>query len=299
MSSTKRSRRFGAAVAGAVAATLVSAAVLAAHDFWLVPNALTFAAGGSVEVLGQSGSSFPKSGGVTQPARVAEARIVGRTSDQRITDFSVSGKSLKLTHKPVAAGQYVVGVSLVTVTAKTTPAALQRYIALEGAPELAARYEQEGKYPKVDSVSRITAKYAKTIVEVGSNGERAFDKVLGQALEIVPLDDPAHTHAGGSMRVRLDARAASLSRQAGGECSPARRLGLTSGGARHDGGPGHAVASRPGDRHRRGRCGANGCCRSGTLERAHGVWRRDAGNAGALGSVFFDDGVQREWQHGR
>ena len=203
MSSTKRSRRFGAAVAGAVAATLVSAAVLAAHDFWLVPNALTFAAGGSVEVLGQSGSSFPKSGGVTQPARVAEARIVGRTSDQRITDFSVSGKSLKLTHKPVAAGQYVVGVSLVTVTAKTTPAALQRYIALEGAPELAARYEQEGKYPKVDSVSRITAKYAKTIVEVGSNGERAFDKVLGQALEIVPLDDPAHTHAGGSMRVRL------------------------------------------------------------------------------------------------
>jgi len=203
MSSTKRSRRFGAAVAGAVAATLVSAAVLAAHDFWLVPNALTFAAGGSVEVLGQSGSSFPKSGGVTQPARVAEARIVGRTSDQRITDFSVSGKSLKLTHKPVAAGQYVVGVSLVTVTAKTTPAALQRYIALEGAPELAARYEQEGKYPKVDSVSRITAKYAKTIVEVGSNGARAFDKVLGQALEIVALDDPAHTHVGGTMRVRL------------------------------------------------------------------------------------------------
>ena len=203
MSMMKRSRRFGAAVAGAFAATLISAAVLAAHDFWLVPNALTFAAGGSVEVLGQSGSSFPKSGGVTLPARVAEARIVGRTSDQRITDFSVSGKSLKLTHKPVAAGQYVVGVSLVTVTAKTTPAALQRYIALEGAPELAARYEQEGKYPKVDSVSRITAKYAKTIVEVGSNGARAFDEVLGQALEIVALDDPAHTHVGGTMRVRL------------------------------------------------------------------------------------------------
>ena len=203
MSSLKRSRRFGAAVAGAVAATLVSAAVLTAHDFWLVPNALTFAPGTSLEVLGQSGSSFPKSGGVTQPAQVAEARIVGKSSDDKITDLSVSGKSLKLTHKPAAAGQYVVAVALVSRTAKTTPAALQRYIALEGAPELAARYEQEGKYPKVDSVSRITAKYAKTIVEVGSNGPRAFDKLLGHALEIVPLDDPAHTHAGGSMRVRL------------------------------------------------------------------------------------------------
>jgi len=203
MGTMKRSGRFGAAAAGAVAATLMSAAALTAHDFWLVPNALTFAAGGSVEVLGQSGSSFPKSGSATLPARVADARIVGRSSDQKITDLSVSGKSLKLTHKPVAAGQYVVAVSLATVTAKTTPAGLQRYIALEGAPELAARYEQEGKYPKLDSISRITAKYAKTIVEVGSNGARAFDKVLGQALEIVPLDDPAHTHAGGTMRVRL------------------------------------------------------------------------------------------------
>ncbi|PHX97582.1 MAG: hypothetical protein CK531_02915 [Gemmatimonadetes bacterium] len=203
MSSMKRLRRFGAAVAGAVAATLVSAAVLAAHDFWLVPNALTFASGASLEVLGQSGSSFPKSGGVTQPAQVAEARIVGKSSDEKITDLSVSGKSLMLRTKPGRAGQYVVAVSLTARNARTTPAALERYIALEGAPELAARYEQDGKYPKVDSVSRITAKFAKTIVEVGSDGARAFDKVLGQALEIVPLDDPAHTHAGGSMRVRL------------------------------------------------------------------------------------------------
>ncbi len=238
MSSTKRSRRFGAAVAGAVAATLVSAAVLAAHDFWLVPNALTFAAGGSVEVLGQSGSSFPKSGGVTQPARVAEARIVGRTSDQRITDFSVSGKSLKLTHKPVAAGQYVVGVSLVTVTAKTTPAALQRYIALEGAPELAARYEQEGKYPKVDSVSRITAKYAMTIVEVGSNGARAFDKVLGQALDIVAHDDPAHTHVGGTKRGRHHFHGKPVS-------NAHLRAGWGSPAAVHDTTAGPVMPSRP------------------------------------------------------
>lgn len=203
MFSPSRTHRFRTACSVAGAATFLSVGALAAHDFWLVPNALTFTPGGSLEVLGQSGSSFPKSGSATAPARVAEARIVGRSSDQKITDLSVTGKSLKLTHKPVGAGQYVVAVSLATQTARTTPAGLQRYIALEGAPELAARYEQEGKYPKVDSVSRITAKYAKTIVEVGSNGARAFDKVLGQALEIVPLDDPAHTHAGGTMRVRL------------------------------------------------------------------------------------------------
>ncbi|MDA1080748.1 MAG: DUF4198 domain-containing protein [Gemmatimonadetes bacterium] len=203
MNTMKRSRRLGATVGGAIAATLVSAAVLAAHDFWLVPNALTFAPGASVEVLGQSGSRFPTSGGPTQPAQVAEARIVGKSSDVKITDLSVSGKSLMLRSKPGGAGQYVVAVSLTARNARATPARLQRYIALEGAPELAARYEQEGKYPKADSVTQTSAKFAKTIVEVGSNGARAFDKVLGQALELVPLDDPAHTHAGGSVRVRL------------------------------------------------------------------------------------------------
>lgn len=238
MSTMKRSRRFGAAVGGAVAATLISAAVLAAHDFWLVPNALTFAVGGSVDVLGQSGSSFPKSGGATQPAQVADARIVGKSSDEKITDLSVSGKSLMLRTKPARAGQYVVAVSLVARNARTTPARLQRYIALEGAPELAARYEQEGKYPKADSVTQTSAKFAKTIVELGANGARAFDKVLGQALEIVPLDDPAHTHAGGTMRVRLLFHGKAVA-------NAHLRAGWGSPAAVNDTTPGPATPSRP------------------------------------------------------
>lgn len=179
------------------------ATALSAHDFWLVPNALTFAAGAPIEVLGQSGSKFPTSGGATQPEQVAEARVVGKSSDEKISDLAVSGKSLRLRHKPVAAGQYVVGVALASRSARTTPARLQRYIGLEGAPELAARYAQEGKYPKTDSVTQMSAKFAKTIVEVGANGPRAFDKPIGQTLELIPLDDPARARVGESVRVRL------------------------------------------------------------------------------------------------
>lgn len=200
---THRNRRRGVIVAVALAATLISAATLAAHDFWLVPNGLDFAAGRSLEVLGQSGTKFPASDGPTQPAQVAEARIVGRSSDEKIADLSVSGKSLMLRTKPAAAGQYVVAVALASRTARTTPARLQRYIALEGAPELAARYEQEGKYPKTDSVTQMSAKFAKTIVQVGTNGPRAFDKLVGHALELVPMRDPAVVHVGDSISVRL------------------------------------------------------------------------------------------------
>ncbi len=203
MISNRTKRRLGATVAVALTAVIVPAGVVAAHDFWLVPNALAFAAGGPLEVLGQSGTKFPASDGPTQPAQVAEARIVGASGDETIADLTVSGKSLMLRKKPPKAGQYIVAVALVSRTARTTPARLQRYIALEGAPELAAKYEQDGKYPKMDTVTQVSAKYAKVIVEVGSGGPRVFDKVLRHALEIVPLRDPLRLKMGDSVGVRL------------------------------------------------------------------------------------------------
>lgn len=200
---TRSGRRLGAVVGAALTGLLVSASVLVAHDFWLVPNALAFSAGEPLEILGQSGTSFPASDGATRPAQVAEARIVGASSDEQITDFSVSGKSLMIRHKPARAGQRIVALALVTRTARTVPGRLQRFIALEGAPELAAQYEREGTFPKTDSVTQVSAKYAKAIVEIGSGGPRAFDKVVGHALEIVPLRDPALLKAGDSLDVRL------------------------------------------------------------------------------------------------
>lgn len=203
MKGMQGTRRFGRALAIASIAVFATATAAVAHDFWLVPNALSFASGSDVEVLGQSGTKFPTSGGPTQPTQVAEARIVGKTSDEKVADLSVSGKSLMLRHKPRASGQYVVAVALATRNAKTTPERLQRYIALEGAPELAAQYEKEGKYPKADSVTQMSAKFAKTIVQVGDKGGRAFDKAIGHALELVPLDDPSTARPGGTLRVKL------------------------------------------------------------------------------------------------
>ncbi|MBL8996256.1 MAG: DUF4198 domain-containing protein [Gemmatimonadales bacterium] len=201
MPSIPRSRvAFSVALLACLAGT---AGVLAAHDFWLVPNGLTAGPGASLEVLGQSGSRFPTSGGATQPATVAEARIVGGASDEKVTDLAVSGKSMVLRHRPRAAGQYIVGVKLAARSARTTPVRLQRYIALEGAPELAARYESEGLYPAMDSVTQESAKFAKTIVQYGAGGSRAFNKPLGHPLEMVPLDDPSAARVGRTVRVRL------------------------------------------------------------------------------------------------
>ncbi|MGH7711345.1 MAG: DUF4198 domain-containing protein [Gemmatimonadaceae bacterium] len=199
-------RRLSRVVAGGCAAgilVVVSAAALFAHDFWIVPNAFAVAVGGTIEIRGQTGTKFPKSTSAVAPERVAEARVVGASEDERISDLSVKDSSLILRHKPSTPGQRIVAVALVARTSRTTPANLKRYIALEGNTELAERYEREGAYPKADSVTQRAAKYAKTIVEIGRGGPRAFARSVGHALEFVPVNDPSALHAGDSLAVRL------------------------------------------------------------------------------------------------
>ncbi|GAB1341678.1 DUF4198 domain-containing protein [Gemmatimonas sp.] len=185
-----------------VGVVVTSARTLLAHDFWLVPDAFQVVAGGSLSIRGHSGSKFPAGGSATTPDRVAEARLIGASTDEPIRDLTASGTSLLLRHRPSSAGQQVVALALHSRTTRVAPAQLKRYIALEGAPELAERYEREGRYP-ADSVSQVAAKFAKTIVEIGGNGPRAFTKVAGHALELLPLDDPSLLRVGDSLRVRV------------------------------------------------------------------------------------------------
>lgn len=208
MSTRGQFRRTGLGRVGRIAAisgvlTVFSTVALLAHDFWIVPNAFVVAAGGTMEIRGQTGTKFPTSISAVAPERVAEARVVGASEDERITDLSVKDSSLILRHKPSTPGQRIVAVALVARTSRTTPANLKRYIALEGNAELAERYERDGTYPKTDSVTQRAAKYAKTIVEIGKGGPRAFARAVGHALEFVPVIDPSMLHAGDSLAVRL------------------------------------------------------------------------------------------------
>ncbi|MEW5916548.1 MAG: DUF4198 domain-containing protein [Gemmatimonadota bacterium] len=204
---TGRVRRALAAACLAGILLLVSTVALSAHDFWIVPNAFVIAPGGALEVRGQTGTRFPTSTSAVVPDRVAEARVVGATDDERITDLSVKDSSLMLRHKPATPGQRVIAVALVARASRTTPANLKRYIALEGNRELAERYERDGAYPKTASVTQRAAKYAKTIVEIGRGGPRAFARTVAHALEFVPVNDPSTLHAGDSLAVRLLFRA--------------------------------------------------------------------------------------------
>ena len=192
-----------AAAAAAVALLLVAARSATAHDFWLVPDAFRVASGGTLAVRGQTSSRFPTSEAAVALDRVADARVISAVGEESIRDLSHAGTSLLIRHRPVGAGQRIVSLTLQPRSVRESSAGFRRYMELEGAPEALARYEREGRLPTTDSVTRRYAKYAKTLVEVGEGGPRAFSRAAGHPLEFVPLHDPAALRAGGTLAMRL------------------------------------------------------------------------------------------------
>lgn len=182
---------------------LVFAALADAHDFWLVPNAFHVGAGQYLDIRGQTSSDFPTSESAVALDRIADARLLGAAGDERITELSHSGTSLRLRHRARNSGQYVVAVALHPRSTRESTAGFRRYLELEGAPEALARVDREGLLRGRDSVTRRYAKYAKTLVEVGSNGPRAFTRVAAHPLEFVTDRDPTRLAVDDTLRVQL------------------------------------------------------------------------------------------------
>ena len=187
----------------AAAALLGVAALAEAHDFWIIPNAFTNAPGAQIVIRGQTSSRFPTSESAVTTERVASAHLLGASSAERIDDLSTSGTSLVLRHRPTTPGQRVIAVQLFPRSMRESAASFRRYLELEGAPEALARVDREGLLRGRDSVTRRYAKYAKTLVEIGTNGPRAFGRIAGHPLEFMPQNDPARLRVGDTLRVRL------------------------------------------------------------------------------------------------
>ena len=175
---------------------------LLSHDFWLIPNAFRLASGTELVVLGQTSSDFPTSLSAVTEDRVASAQLITKDGSVAIGDIGVSGNSLRLVARPSDPGQAVVAVAIHPRSIPESPESFRRYLTLEGAPEALARYEAEGLLP-TDSITRRYAKYAKTLVEIGTDGPRAFAEAAGHPLEFVPMSDPSTMHQGDEARFQL------------------------------------------------------------------------------------------------
>lgn len=188
-------------VAGAAMVSVASTAL--AHDTWIIPDLVAFAANATMHFnVRQGGTKFPA--GTAVPAeRIVDARIIGASSSTKITEMGVQGTSLQLHHKPAAAGQYLIVIGLASRVFRETPAGVMRFLKAEGGALEAARLEREKAFAGLDSVIFTHAGYAATIAEIGTGGPRAFAKTAGLRLEFVPVNDPSRVRVGDTLHVRM------------------------------------------------------------------------------------------------
>ena len=173
-----------------------------AHDFWVIPDMFVFRADSMIHASGRAGTRFPV-GTAVQPARVADARIIGATTHTKITQLSVEGSSLRLHEKAPASGQYLIAVTLTSTPTRATSANLLRFLRAEGGATEATRLEKENALVGQDSLVYQATSYATAIVEVGRGGPRAFAVSTGLPLEFIPVNDPAHLHVGDTLHVKI------------------------------------------------------------------------------------------------
>lgn len=196
----KTQNKFAVLVSGAV--LLLSATSLTAHDFWLIPDSFQLRRGDTITIRAQTSSLFPTSLAAVAPDRISDARVLSAGGNEAIHDLATSDNSLLLRHRLTRVGQQVIAVRISPRSLLESPESFRRYLVLEGAPEALARYEREGKLP-VDSVTRRYTKYAKTIIQVGNGGPRAFSRRAGHFLEFIPLSDPSKLKVGDRLQIQL------------------------------------------------------------------------------------------------
>lgn len=190
-------------VTGTVVLSLFSGAALLAHEFWLVPDAFQVTPGGNLSVRGVSGMKFPVSESAVAAERIVDARLISTDGEAKLSDFSKVGTSLVIRGAARRPGQHIVAMRLAPSIVRVSTSNFRTTLETEGAPEVAAKFVREGRFSNTDSLTRRHAKYAKTMVEVGRGGARAFSVATGYPLEFVPLSDPAELRAGDTLAIRL------------------------------------------------------------------------------------------------
>lgn len=189
--------------AAAAALLLVGgAAVLQAHDFWLVPELFRVPEGWAVHVAGQTGMDFPESLSAVDEGRVAQAELVSADRRVDVERSFRSGNSLMLEARPEGSGQWWVAVALETRPIRLSAEQFDAYLEHDGVWDVLEERRSSSGTPR-DSVDERYTKYAKALIQVGDDGPSAYGRRVGHPIEFVPLRDPFGLRPGDRFRARL------------------------------------------------------------------------------------------------
>lgn len=196
----------------ALAALLLTAATLLAHDLFLKPAAFFVAPHSDLRILVLNGT-FSSSENAVAPDRLRDLSVVtpdGVTHPDTAT-WTARGDTSVLALRTGEAGTYLIGASLRPRVLGLEASQFNRYLASDGIPEVLAARRRAGELGK--PARERYSKHVKALVQVGDVRSGGFATVLGYPAELIPLDNPYMLSAGATLRVRALMDGAPVARQ--------------------------------------------------------------------------------------
>jgi uncharacterized GH25 family protein len=193
-------------VRGALALLLFLPSFGLAHDLWILPGKYRLEVGEVTRVFVNNGDVFPESLTLLGEHRVREVSSIAAAGKAPISEFRVDGKSLTFDFQSKVAGVQVIALETKPRTVRMNAADFESYLDEENLSAILEARKELGE-SSAPAVERYT-KFAKAVVEVGEDGSAALIRAgwadgVGQAFEIVPLDDPNRVYPGEPFRLKV------------------------------------------------------------------------------------------------
>lgn len=180
---------------------VLAASALQAHDLFLRLDSFFVRPQSSARLRVLNGT-FSSSENAVARNRLSDISVVGPAGRTRLdtTAWEATGDTSRLSVPIGAAGTYVIGASTlpreITLEAKDFNA----YLEEDGIPDVLAARRREGELGA--KATERYSKHVKALVQAGARRSAEFGAVLGYPAELVPLNNPYQSRAGGWLRVR-------------------------------------------------------------------------------------------------
>lgn len=179
--------------------------VLLAQDTYLLPERFHLELGESCGLALHNGDFFPASEFPIPPEKYARARL---STGAALRDWEDLGdRTATRIMAPTRPGSFYAAVETIAMPRELEADDFEPYLADEGAGDVIEWRSRQGEARRPGR--ELIRKSAKALLTAGKPGA-GFDRPLGHALEIVPLDNPALLKPGDTLRLRVLFRGAPL-----------------------------------------------------------------------------------------
>lgn len=194
-------RRRWIAVPVAVAALLVTAGALAAHDLFLRLDSYFVSPGSDARILVLNGTFSSSENAVDRNRlRALDLATGARVEKLDTSAWAPSGDTTIFTVHTRESGTYLAGASLLPRSISLTAEQFNEYLRTDGVPDVLERRRRGGALQT--PAKELYEKHVKALFQVGDTRSGGFDRVFGYPAELVPLGNPYALAPGATLRVR-------------------------------------------------------------------------------------------------